>query len=147
MRSTRNRRSVAALSFLAIAMSAALVLGGCATEGPIALDGLGERAMNARTENDHRELASAYEQQAGLDRDSSERHRKLALAYAKSWSPVVPWSHTTARAIGDSGLGRPIGNTALAGHCENLANLYAQASSANLELAVPHRQATVGATR
>lgn len=46
--------------------------------------------MNARTENDHRELASAYEQQVGLDRDSSERHRKLAL--------------------GDSGLARPVGN-------------------------------------
>ena len=94
MRIHRKMRSVASLAFFAIAFSAALASGGCATEGPIALD-IGERAMNARTESDLRELAAAYEQHAGRDKDSSERHRKLALAYARS--PVVPWSHTAVR--------------------------------------------------
>lgn len=142
MRNTRNTRSVAALSFLAIAMSAALISGGCATEGPIALGGLEARAMNARTATDHRELASAYDQQAGLDAASSERHRKLAMAYAQAGTPMLPSSHTTTRGtIGDSSLARAGEKTVLVGHCENLANLYAQASSANLKLAAAHRQA------
>lgn len=144
MRVTRKMRSLASLSFLAIAFSSVLALGGCVSEGPIALDGIEQRAMSARTESDHRELAAAFEQQAYRDRDLSERHRQLALAYAKSWSPLVPWSHATVRG--------PIGNTVsgnavLAGHCENLAKLYAQASSANLELAAAHRDASAGATR
>lgn len=139
MKVTLNKRSVTSTSLLAIAMSAALISGGCATQGPVALDNASERAMNARTERDHLELASAYEQQARVDKESSENHRKLALSYAKSWSPVVPWSSTAGRG--------PVGNPALVRHCENLANLYAQASSANLELAVAHRQASAGATK
>jgi hypothetical protein len=142
MRVTRKMRGVASL--LAIAFSSALALGGCATEGPIALDGIEQRAMNARTESDHLELAAAYEQQAGRDQGSSENHRQLALAYATSWSPLVPWSHATVRGP----IGNTVsGNTVLVGHCENLANLHARASSANLELAAAHRQASAGATK
>lgn len=144
MRNIRQMRSVASFSFLAIAFSSTLALGGCVSEGPIALDGIEQRAMSARTESDHLELAAAFEQQADRDRDSSERHRRLALDYAKSWSPLVPWSHATVRG---PILNAASANTVLAGHCENLAKLYAQAASANLELAAAHRQASVEATR
>lgn len=144
MRITRRMRSIASLSFLAIALSSALALGGCASEGPIALDGIEQRATSARTESDHRELATAFEQHADRDKDSSARHRQLALAYAKSWSPLVPWSHATVRGPVGNAVS---GNTVLAGHCENLAKLYAQAASGNLELAAAHREASVGATK
>lgn len=146
---TRRMHRVASLSLLAIAFSAALASGGCATEGPVALEGMEQRAMNARSESDHLKLADAYEQQAVRDRDSSERHRKLALAYAQSWSPVVPWSHATGRGpIGSAVLGNTAsGNAVLVEHCENLAKVYAQASSTNLELAAVHRQASGAATK
>lgn len=105
--------------------------------------------MNARSKSDRLKLAAAYEQQAARDRGTSERHRKLALAYAQSWSPVVPWSHSTGRdPIGSAVLGNTAsGNAALVEHCVNLAKVYAQASSTNLELAAVHRQASGGATK
>lgn len=145
---TRRMHSIATLSLLAIAISAALASGGCATEGPVPLDGMEQRVLSARTESDHRELAVAYEQQALRDRESSERHRKLALSYAQSQGPVVTWGHTTRRGP----IGPILGSTAsdnavLVGHCENLAKLYAQASSVNLELAAAHRQASAAATK
>ena len=144
----RKLHSAAILSFLAIAVSAALVSGGCAIEGPVPLEGMEQRALSARTESDHRELAVAYEQQAIRDRESSERHRKLALSYARSQGLVVPWGHTTGRGpIGPILGSTASGNAVLVGHCENLAKLYAQASSVNLELAAAHRRAAAGATK
>ena len=146
---TRRMHRVASLSLLAIAFSAAMASVSCATEGPSALMGMEQRAMNARSESDHLKLAAAYEQQAVRDRDSSEKHRKLALAYAQSWSPAVPWSHATGSGpIGSASLGNTaFGNAVLVGHCVNLAKVYAQASSANLELAAVHRAAFGGATK
>lgn len=118
---------------------AALVLGGCATERPIALQGLEQRIENARTEADHRDIAAVYEQQASTDKASAEKHRKFAEAYAKSWTQGVPWT----RGAGNV----PKGNPAMVKHCENLANLYEQAAKTNLELAAEHRRAAVGNTK
>lgn len=134
----RSIRNLATLSLLAIAISAAMVSGGCATQGPLALD-VEQRILNARTEDDHLAIATAYERQANLDKQSSVSHAKLARSYEKSWNPPAPWSHATGRG--------PVGNRVLAGHCENLVRLYSQASSANLELAAAHRQAAVDARK
>lgn len=134
----RGIRNLAALSLPAIAISAAVVSGGCATQGPVALD-MEQRILNARTEGDHMALAAAYERQANLDRQSSESHAKLARSYEKSWNPPAPWSNATGKG--------PVGNRVLVGHCENLVRLYSQASLANLELAAAHRQAVVDARK
>lgn len=139
MKVTRKIRGVASSSLVAIAFSAAMSLGGCATAGSVGLDGVAERSANARTESDHRELAAIFEQQADRDKESSEQHRRLAQSYAKSWSPAAPWSHATGKG--------PAGNPALVKHCENLKSLYAQASAANLALAAAHRQASIDAAR
>ena len=125
-------------SLLAIAIPVAMVSGGCAAQGPVALD-IEQRIPTARTEDDHLALAAAYERQANLDRQSSESHARSALSYEKSWSPPAPWSNATGKA--------PAGNKFLIGHCQDLARLYSQASSANLELAAAHRQAAAAARK
>ena len=131
-----NPRRISSLPVIAIAFVAALLLAGCATERPLAPQGVEQRVENARTASDHLDVAATYEQQANADKKSAGQHRRLAQSYAKSWSPVVPWSRGGGKA--------PIGNPTMVKHCENLANLYEQASKANLELAAEHRRAAVG---
>lgn len=128
------------LPIVAIAFAAALILGGCATDKPIAPQGIEQRVENARTASDHQDIAATYEQQAKTDKATADQHRKLALSYAKSWNPVIlPWNRTSGSV--------PKGNPSMVRHCENLANLYEQASKANLELAAEHRRAAVGDTK
>ena len=128
----KQQRTIS-LTLRAAAISAVLILGGCATERPIAVQGLEQRIETARTESDHRDLAATYEQQASVDKESAERHRRFAQNYAKSFTPVPPW--------GSRGGSVPKVNPTMVKHCENLANLYEQASMANLELAAEHRRA------
>ena len=124
------------LTLVAVAISAVLILGSCATAGPVAPQGMEQRIESMRTESDHRDIAATYEQQANADKAASEQHRRLAQSYAKSLTPVVPW--------GNRGGSVPKGNPSMVRHCENLANLYEQASKANLELAAEHRAAGSG---
>ena len=137
MRNTHsNNRSRATLPLIAVAFSAALILGGCATDKPLAPQGIEQRIENARTESDHKDVAATYEQQASIDKESSVKHRRLALSYANSWTPAPPWN--------SRGGSVTKGNPMMVRHCENLANLYEQASKANLELAAEHRSAAIG---
>ncbi len=132
----RSKRHTTFLALTTIAVSTLIILGGCATQGPSTPQGIEQRAENARTEIDHKNVASMYEQQAGIDKESSEKHRRLALTYAKSWTPAPPWNNRGGTV--------PKGNPMMVRHCENLANLYAQASKANFELATEHRRAATG---
>ena len=127
------------LTLVAVAISAVLILGSCATAGPVAPQGMEQRIESMRTESDHRDIAATYEQQANADKAASEQHRRLAQSYAKSLTPVVPW--------GNRGGSVPKGNPSMVRHCENLANLYEQASKANLELAAEHRAAAGSGTK
>lgn len=137
MRNTHsNKRSSATLPLIAVAFSAALILGGCATDKPTAAQGIEQRVENARTESDHKDVAAIYEQQASIDKESAEKHRRLARTYATSFYPSPPW--------GSRGGTVPKGNPMMVNHCENLANLYDQASKANLELATEHRRGSAG---
>ena len=137
MRTTNsNKRGIATLPGIATALAAVIILGGCATQGPSSPQGIEQRIENARTESDHKDVAGTYEQQASIDKESSEKHRRFALSYAKSWTPAPPWSNRGGTV--------PKGNPMMVKHCENLANLYEQASKANLELAAEHRRAAVG---
>ncbi len=131
-----SKRPLTPLTITAIALSALVVLGGCATQGPSSPQGIEQRVESARTESDHKDVASTYEQQAGVDKESSEKHRRLALTYANSWTPAPPWN--------SRGGTVPKGNPMMVRHCENLASLYEQASKANRELATEHRRAASG---
>ena len=131
-----NKRSNATLPLIAVAFSAALIMGGCATDRPLAPQGIEQRIENARTESDHKDVAATYEQQASIDRESSGKHRRLALSYANSWTPAPPWNSRGGSVVK--------GNPMMVRHCENLANLYEQASKVNLELASEHRLAATG---
>ena len=135
MTQSKQQRTIS-VPLVAIAFAAALILGGCATGKPVALQGMEQRVENARTVSDHQDIAAGYEQQANTDKASADQHRKLALSYAKSWNPVVLPANRTSGSV-------PKGNPSMVRHCEHLANLYDQASKANLELAAEHRQATV----
>ena len=138
MTQSKHRRTIS-LTLIATAILAVLILGGCATERPVALQNLEQRIENARSETEHRDIANTYDQQASLDKASAEKHRKLAQSYAKSWTPAPPWNNT--------GGSVSKGNPAMVKHCENLAGLYEQASKANLELAAEHRRAATGDTK
>lgn len=60
--------------------AAFLILGGCATEGPIEPAGLEQKIEAARTRSDHQEPAVIYERQAAVDREATARHRASARA-------------------------------------------------------------------
>jgi type IV pilus biogenesis protein CpaD/CtpE len=125
-RMIRNQRWFDA-GLVVLAAAVVLTLGGCATQTPVSPtmgkgDGLEQRIESARTRADHEAIASVYEQQAGADKASSERHRGLARAYARAGNPRVPT------------------NPALISHCETLARTYEQAADENLALAKMHRQ-------
>lgn len=107
----------------AVLPAALLVLSGCAVEGPVKPAGLEQKIESARSRSDHEEIASLFEQQAGVDKAAAERHRGLARAYARSGNPRVP------------------ANPGMISHCENLARTYGQAADENLALAKMHRQA------
>lgn len=112
--------------------AAVLILGGCPAEGPVKSAGLEQKIEAARTRADHQEIAAAYEQQAGVDREAMERHRTLARAYEQGWVWAPP------RVGGASSAPRE--NQSLIAHCENLARIYQQAAEENLALAKQHRQ-------
>jgi hypothetical protein len=112
--------------------AAVLILGGCPAEEPVKSAGLEQKIEAARTRADHQEIAAAYEQQAGVDREAMERHHKLARAYEQGWVWAPP------RAGGVSSGRRE--NKSLIAHCENLARMYQQAAEENLALAKQHRQ-------
>ena len=134
-----NHRRPTTLAIGAIAISALFIVGGCATERPTTNQSLEQRIENARTETDHRDIANTYDQQASADKALAEKHRNFAKSYAKSWTPAPPWNNKGGATIK--------GNPAMVKHCENLANLYEQASKANLELAASHRSAAIGETK
>ena len=134
-----NHRRTISRALSATVILAVLIVGGCATDRPVAPQGLEQRIENARSETEHRDIANTYDQQASLDKASAEKHRKLAQSYAKSWTPAPPWNNKGGSAIK--------GNPTMVKHCENLASLYEQASKANLELAAEHRRAATGDTK
>ena len=138
MTQSKQRRSTT-LAIGAAAISALFIVGGCATERPTTNQNLEQRIENARTETDHRDIANTYDQQANADKALAEKHRNFAKSYAKSWTPAPPWNN--------KGGATTKGNPAMVKHCENLANLYEQASKANLELAASHRSAALGETK
>ena len=94
-------------------------LGGCATEAPLQIAGLEQKLATAQVRADHDEIAALYEQQAGIDKASAERHRRLAQVYSGRTGRNVP-----------PNMGR---------HCESLARIYQQAAEENLALAKEHR--------
>jgi hypothetical protein len=104
------------------AILAAVLLNGCAVEGPVKPAGLEQKIENARTRADHEEIASVYEQHAGTDRAEAERHRGLARIYTRS------------------GGVKGASNPAMSSHCDKLAQTYQQAADENLVLAKMHRQ-------
>lgn len=112
-----------------------LTLGACATEGPfnpVKTAGLEQKIEAARTGADHSEIAAIYEQQAGTDKESVERHRRLARAYERGWV----WAGPKVGAV----VSARRANQSLIAHCENLARIYQQAAEENLALATEHRQ-------
>lgn len=124
----RVRRRLVFSSVPALAL-VALALVGCTGEGPVKPAGLEQKIESARTPADFEEIASMYEAQASIDKVAAERHRRLAKAYR-------------------TGPSSPRGGQAnMAGHCENLARFYQQASEENLALAKEQRQVTAGDKR
>jgi len=109
-----------------------LFLNGCPAEKPVTSAGLEQKIETARTRADHKEIAAAYEQQANVDMEAMERHRKLARAYEQGWV----WAPRGADGV--SSAGRK--NRSLMAHCENLTRMYQQAAEENLALAKQHRQ-------
>jgi hypothetical protein len=106
----------------ALLAAALLVLSGCAVEGPLKPAGLEQKIESARSRSDHEEIASLFEQEAGVDRAAAAmRHRGLARAYDRPG------------ALGGNG-------PAMGTHCRNLARTYEQAAEENLVLAKMHRQ-------
>lgn len=95
-------------------------LASCATEAPLQVAGLEQRIATARVRADHEQIASVYEQQAGVDRAAAERHRRLAQVYRGRTDRNVPAN--------------------MASHCDNLARTYQQAADENLALAREHRR-------
>lgn len=116
-----NRRRLILFSS-AVLMATVLTLGGCAGEGPVKPAGLEQKIIAARTRADFEEIASAYEQQAKVDKAAADRHRGLAQAYK-------------ARPSSNRG-----GQANMALHCESLARTYQQAAEENLALAKEQRQ-------
>ena len=125
---SRNQRwlVLGAGTFLAAIV---LTLGGCPAEGPVKPAGLEQKIEAGRTRADHQEIASIYEQQAGVDREAMERHLNLARAYEQGWVWHEP---------GVGGVRRE--NQSFIAHCENLRRIYQQAAEENLALARKHRQ-------
>lgn len=111
--------------------AAVLILGGCATEGPVELAGLEQKIEAARARSDHQELATIYERQTVTDRESSERHRASARAYERGWK----WSEPRGGMVSAK-----TANRHLIDHCENLARLYQLAADENTSMAKEHRR-------
>ena len=109
------------------AVLAAALLSGCADQGPVRPAGLEEKIASARSPSDHEEIASLFEQQAGLDKAAALQHRSLARIYTRS------------------GGARGAPNPAMSSHCDKLAQTYQQAADENLVLAKMHRQMAVEA--
>jgi hypothetical protein len=109
------------------AILAVVLLSGCAVEGPVKPAGLEQKIENARSPRDHEEIASLFEQQAGVDKAAALRHRELARIYTRS------------------GGSRGAPNPAMSSHCDKLAQTYQQAADENLVLAKIHRQMAVEA--
>lgn len=112
--------------------AAVLTLSGCAGEGPVKPAGIEQKIEAARTRADHEEIGAIYVQQAGVDKEASERHRNLARTYERGWVLAGP--------RGGGVVSARTGNQNLISHCENLARIYQQAAEENLALAREHRR-------
>lgn len=113
---------------LALAV-AAITLAGCATQGPTAPAGAGQKIENASSRVDHEGLASRYEAQAAADAAAAKRHESYAATYRRNASPASgPQEHLV-----------------LAKRCENLARTYQQAADENTALAKLHRDLAAAA--
>lgn len=108
-----------------VAVLGALVsLSGCASQGPVAVEGLEQKIESASSRADHEEIATQYERQSVLDAAAAKRHTGYAASYRKN---------TSQR----SGVQQHL---ALARHCENLAQAYQKAADENSAMAKAHRE-------
>lgn len=105
-------------SALAIMVTASSILAGCASVPAASVTGLEQQVQSASTRSDHERIASAYEQQAGVERASAQRHERMARAYRQGRSAA----------------------SGMATHCDNLARMYTQTGDELLGLAKMHRQ-------
>lgn len=113
-----------------VALAGAVVaIAGCAAQAPAAPVGIEQKIENASSRLDHEDVASQYEQQAGVDAATAKRHLGYAATYRKNKSPR-------------SGVQA---HENLAKHCENLARTYERAADENLALAKLHRMLAVEA--
>ena len=118
---------LALLRLRALAVFAALLLGGCPTL-PTQLPGdFDQKIARAHTRADHEALAEYYEQEATLLHGKAQDHERRALAYG----PPANYGRL------EDGLKQ---------HCNNLARRYREAAETNLALARLHREAA-GAVR
>lgn len=102
---------------------AVMTLAGCATQVPTSPVGIEQKIETASSRVDHEDVATQYEQQAGVDTAAAKRHVGYAATYRKNRSPR---SGVTA-------------HENLAKHCETLARTYERAAEENLALAKLHR--------
>ncbi|MFZ5510684.1 MAG: hypothetical protein ACOZCP_11590 [Pseudomonadota bacterium] len=103
-----------------IALSAAFVMTGCATEGPVTSGMLQEQIRNARTASDHEALAQYFQTQAADAKAQAARHRKMAETY--------------------QGAPTYRGGRGLASHCESIARSYENLEKEQLAMADLHKR-------
>ena len=125
-----NGTSWRSMSACAVLLVAALSLGGCASGGvsgarPAASSQTQPAALhpkigNARTREDHEELAGYYKQEADAVLAKAEEHERIARSYG--------WS------------GYSSANTDYVRHCNDLAARYRGAAENNLALAKLHHE-------
>ena len=110
------------LAVAVIALSAALVTSGCATEGPVTSGLLQEQIRNARSASDHEALAQYFQARAADANAQAARHRNMAQAYRLA--PAYQYKH---------GLG-------LVQHCENIAKRYDELGKEQSAMADLHKR-------
>ena len=105
-------------SALAILIAAGSILAGCASAPATDISGLEQHVQSASTRSDHEKIASAYAQQAGVEKASAQRHERMARTYRQGRNAAP----------------------GMAAHCDNLARMYVQTGDELMGLAKMHRQ-------
>lgn len=103
---------------LAILVAASLMLGGCASGPPAGAGRLEQQVQSASTRSDHEKIASAYDEQAGVEKASAQRHERMAQSYRQGRNS----------------------SPGMAAHCDNLVRTYNQTADELVALAKMHRQ-------
>jgi len=103
---------------LAILVATSLMLGGCASGPSAGAAGLEQQVQAASTRSDHEKIAAAYDQQAGVEKASAQRHERMAQSYRQGRNPAP----------------------GMAAHCESLVRIYNQTADELAALAKMHRQ-------